>query len=74
MEKQNLLLSDVTVSVENWNLTASIFLLLNSASKNFVIRTDLCTLQVFDLYGVGLKQALSTPRLLKELDLKVTFL
>lgn len=31
-------------------------------------------LQVFDLYGVGSRQAFSTPSLAKELDLKVTSL
>ncbi|KAK2981543.1 hypothetical protein RJ640_024856, partial [Escallonia rubra] len=31
---------------------------------------NMYTMQVFDLYGVGLRQALSTPNLVKELNLK----
>lgn len=48
------------------------YIYMDFCIKQFNFVYLVCLLQVFDLYGVGLRQACSTPTLQNELNLKVT--
>lgn len=53
------------------NLSVSRCHLNNDLMENFFCFLACGFMQVFDLYGVGLRQVFPTPNLLKELNLKV---